>query len=131
MKNDRVKMKNSKSETLTPHFFRKAEVVSATKAGQNPNDRNRKKEKGFGHLNFGNWDLFRIWNLGFDNIDCHFAFCPVFNTGLNFKFPSVRKFLFTIYCLLNWRRFYEKNFFWNLFFACSWMCHNKGEQNCC
>jgi len=30
-------------------------------------------------------------------MDCHFTFCPVFNTGLNFKFPSVRKFLFTIY----------------------------------
>ena len=67
-------MKNSKSETLTPHFFRKvrgkqyaysAEVVSATKAGQNPNDRNRKKEKGFENLNFGNWDLFRIWDLEF------------------------------------------------------------------
>jgi len=29
-----------------------------SKQYQNPNDRNRKKEKGFGHLNFGNWDLF-------------------------------------------------------------------------
>jgi len=64
-----MKMKNSKFETLTPHFFRKvrgkqyaysAEVVSATKAGQNPNDRNRKKEEGFENLNFGNWDLFRV-----------------------------------------------------------------------
>jgi len=46
-------MKNSKSETLN------------SKQYQNPNDRNRKKEKGFGHLNFGNWDLFRIWDLEF------------------------------------------------------------------
>jgi len=55
MENDRVKMKNSKSETLN------------SKQYQNPNDRNRKKEKGFGHLNFGNWDLFRIWDLAPDS----------------------------------------------------------------
>ena len=48
IKNDRLKMKNSKSETLN------------SKQYQNPNDRNRKKEKGFENLNFGNWDLFRI-----------------------------------------------------------------------
>jgi len=52
-------MKNSKSETLnSKQYAYSAEVVSATRAGQNPNDQNRKKEKGFGHLNFGNWDLF-------------------------------------------------------------------------
>jgi len=64
----------SKMETLTPHFFRKvrgkqyaysAEVVSATKAGQNPNAQNRKKEKSFGHLDFDNLNLFRIWDLEF------------------------------------------------------------------
>jgi len=76
VKNDRVKMKNSKSETLTPHFFRKVRG----KQYRNPNDRNRKKEKGFENLNFGNWDLFRISDLGFDNMDCHFAFC-----SLNFE----------------------------------------------
>jgi len=53
VKNDRVKMKNSKSETLNSKQYR------------NPNDRNRKKEKGFENLNFGNWDLFRILDLGF------------------------------------------------------------------
>ena len=68
-------MKNSKSETLN------------SKQYQNPNDRNRKKEKGFENLNFGNWDLFRISDLGFDNMDCHFAFC-----SLNFKFPSANIF---------------------------------------
>jgi len=61
--------RNLGKKNLTPHFFRKvrgkqyaysAEVVSATKAGQNPNDRNRKKEEGFENLNFGNWDLFRV-----------------------------------------------------------------------
>ena len=46
-KNKMIKrVKNTKSETLN------------SKQYQNPNDRNRKKEKGFGHLNFGNWDLF-------------------------------------------------------------------------
>ena len=53
VKNDRLKMKNSKSETLNSKQYR------------NPNDRNRKKEKGFENLNFGNWDLFRIWDLEF------------------------------------------------------------------
>jgi len=39
-------MKNSKSETLnSKQYAYSAEVVSATKAGQNPNDRNRKTEK--------------------------------------------------------------------------------------
>jgi len=55
IKNDRVKMKNSKSETLN------------SKQYQNPNDRNRKKEKGFGNLNFGNLNLFRIWDLAPDS----------------------------------------------------------------
>jgi len=32
---------------------------------EKPNDRNRKKEKGFENLNFGNLNLFRIWDLGF------------------------------------------------------------------
>jgi len=45
--------KNSKSETLNSKQYR------------NPNAQNRKEEKGFGHLNFGNWNLFRIWDLEF------------------------------------------------------------------
>jgi len=46
-------VKNSKSETLN------------SKQYQNPNAQNRKEEKGLGHLNFGNLNLFRIWDLEF------------------------------------------------------------------
>ena len=53
-KNKMIKrVKNTKSETLNSKQYR------------NPNDRNRKKEKGFENLNFGNWDLFRISDLEF------------------------------------------------------------------
>jgi len=53
------RVKNTKSETLTPHFSEKVRG----KQYQNSNAQNRKKEKGLGHLNFGNLNLFRIWDL--------------------------------------------------------------------
>jgi len=52
-------MKNSKSETLN------------SKQYQNPNAQNRKEEKGFGHLNFGNLNLF------FKVLDFRFRICEL------------------------------------------------------
>ena len=79
VKNDRLKMKNSKSETLNSKQYR------------NPNAQNRKEEKGLGHLNFGNWNLFRIWDL-------EFRICNVCYSSLLLLF-AVCYLLFTAHCL--------------------------------